>query len=220
MTRGARRSCSGCATRRRSSTSRSRPLRALDPGRLRRVRGRQGDDRAAARHRRRRRRARPADRRRRRRWSTIDGKFGVRAELEDADAFEGTLAKIMDGLPEFSDDFTVTKPKAGDRFYGARDRRRRELRGRGRRTARSSSRTTRCSRARSPPASSWTPRARRARSSRRPTPSSSPMPRSRGSGAGSRRWAAACSRGRSATCSTSASASTDGLTGRLELKIE
>ena len=48
----------------------------------------------------------------------IDGKFGVRAALEDPDAFEETLAKVMDRLPEFSDDVTVTKPKAGDRFYG------------------------------------------------------------------------------------------------------
>ena len=49
---------------------------------------------------------------------TLDGEFGVRAALADADAFEGTLAKIMDKLPEFSDDTTVTKPKQGDRFYG------------------------------------------------------------------------------------------------------
>lgn len=48
----------------------------------------------------------------------IDGKFGMRAELADPGAFEKTLAKVMDRLPEFSDDFTVTKPKAGDRFYG------------------------------------------------------------------------------------------------------
>jgi hypothetical protein len=48
----------------------------------------------------------------------VDGKFGLRAELEDPDAFEDTLAKIMDGLPGFSGDITVTKPKAGDRFYG------------------------------------------------------------------------------------------------------
>jgi hypothetical protein len=48
----------------------------------------------------------------------IDGQFGVRTELEDADAFEETLSKVMDQLPEFSDDVTVTKPKAGDRFYG------------------------------------------------------------------------------------------------------
>jgi hypothetical protein len=49
---------------------------------------------------------------------TIDGDFGVRATLADADAFEGTLAKIMDKLPEFSSGTTVTKPKQGDRFYG------------------------------------------------------------------------------------------------------
>jgi hypothetical protein len=49
---------------------------------------------------------------------TIDGKFGVRAELEDAAAFEKTLAKIMDGLPEFSDDVRVTKPAKGGGFYG------------------------------------------------------------------------------------------------------
>jgi hypothetical protein len=49
---------------------------------------------------------------------SIDGRFGVRAELEDADAFEGALAKIMDGLPEFSDDLAVTKPKGADAFYG------------------------------------------------------------------------------------------------------
>jgi len=50
--------------------------------------------------------------------ATIDGEFGIRAELEDADAFEDTLAKIMDGLPEFSDAITVTDPRRGDRFYG------------------------------------------------------------------------------------------------------
>lgn len=49
---------------------------------------------------------------------TIDGDFGVRAALADADAFEGTLAKIMDKLPQFSEGTTVTKPKQGDRFYG------------------------------------------------------------------------------------------------------
>ena len=47
--------------------------------------------------------------------ASIDGKFGVRAELEDAAAFERTLAKIADGLPEFSDDITITK--ADGRFY-------------------------------------------------------------------------------------------------------
>ena len=49
---------------------------------------------------------------------SVDGNFGVRAQLEDADAFEETLAKVMDRLPEFSDDVTVTKPRQGDRFYG------------------------------------------------------------------------------------------------------
>lgn len=49
---------------------------------------------------------------------TVDGQFGVRADLEDADAFEDTLARIMDGLPEFTDDVTVTQPRQGDRFYG------------------------------------------------------------------------------------------------------
>lgn len=49
---------------------------------------------------------------------SIDGDFGARAELEDADAFEGTLAKIMDELPRFADGTTVTEPKQGNRFYG------------------------------------------------------------------------------------------------------
>ena len=46
---------------------------------------------------------------------SVDGKFGVRAELEDAAAFQRTLAKIADGLPELSDDITIAK--AGGRFY-------------------------------------------------------------------------------------------------------
>ena len=50
--------------------------------------------------------------------ATIQGRFGLRAELEDAAAFEKTLAKVMDGLPEYSDDLTVTAPRKGDRFYG------------------------------------------------------------------------------------------------------
>jgi hypothetical protein len=50
---------------------------------------------------------------------TIQGRFGVRAELEDSDAFEDTLRKVMDGLPKLAgDDLTVTPPKDGDRFYG------------------------------------------------------------------------------------------------------
>lgn len=46
--------------------------------------------------------------------ATIDGHFGVRAELEDAKAFERTLAKIMKGLPELTGDLTV---KGGSPFY-------------------------------------------------------------------------------------------------------
>ncbi len=53
---------------------------------------------------------------------SIDGDFGMRSELEDADAFKQTLAKVMDGLPEFADGVTVTKPKQGDSFYGVADR--------------------------------------------------------------------------------------------------
>jgi hypothetical protein len=49
---------------------------------------------------------------------TIDGHFGVRAQLDDAKAFERTLAKVMKRLPEFADGLTVTAPKKGDRFYG------------------------------------------------------------------------------------------------------
>jgi uncharacterized protein DUF3352 len=52
---------------------------------------------------------------------SIDGDFGVRSELEDADAFKRTLAKVMDGLPKFADGVTVTKPKQGDSFYGVAD---------------------------------------------------------------------------------------------------
>ena len=50
--------------------------------------------------------------------ATIQGRFGVRAELDDPRAFQRTLAKVMDGLPEFSDDVTVTPPRGDDRFYG------------------------------------------------------------------------------------------------------
>jgi hypothetical protein len=52
---------------------------------------------------------------------SIDGDFGVRSELEDPGAFEGTLAKVMDGLPEFADGVTVTKPRKGSDFYGVAD---------------------------------------------------------------------------------------------------
>jgi len=49
--------------------------------------------------------------------ATIDGAFGLRAGLEDPDAFETTLAKVVDGLPQFTDDLTLTKPKQGSSFY-------------------------------------------------------------------------------------------------------
>jgi hypothetical protein len=50
---------------------------------------------------------------------TIQGQFGVRAEVEDAAAFEDTLGKVMEGLPKLAgDDLTVTPPRDGDRFYG------------------------------------------------------------------------------------------------------
>ncbi|HYH59958.1 MAG TPA: DUF3352 domain-containing protein [Thermoleophilaceae bacterium] len=48
----------------------------------------------------------------------IDGSFGTRLALEDGPAFQRTLAKIMVGLPRFADGVVVTRPKAGDRFYG------------------------------------------------------------------------------------------------------
>ncbi len=53
---------------------------------------------------------------------SIEGHFGARAELEDPAAFEDTLAKVMDGLPQFAEGVTVTKPKQGDRFYGIASR--------------------------------------------------------------------------------------------------
>ncbi len=52
---------------------------------------------------------------------SIDGDFGVRSDLEDPDAFEDTLAKIMDGLPKFADGVTVTQPRQGSSFYGVAD---------------------------------------------------------------------------------------------------
>jgi hypothetical protein len=49
--------------------------------------------------------------------ATIDGRFGLRAELENAAAFEKTLAKVMDGLPEFSDDVTIRRSKGDTPSY-------------------------------------------------------------------------------------------------------
>jgi hypothetical protein len=52
----------------------------------------------------------------------IDGSFGVRAELEDPRAFERTLAKVADVLPNFAEGagfgtVGLSKPKAGEDFY-------------------------------------------------------------------------------------------------------
>ncbi|MEA2407197.1 MAG: hypothetical protein QOE69_1316 [Thermoleophilaceae bacterium] len=52
----------------------------------------------------------------------LDGGFGVRADLEDARAFERTLAKVADVLPSFAEGagfgtVTLSKPDAGNRFY-------------------------------------------------------------------------------------------------------
>jgi hypothetical protein len=53
---------------------------------------------------------------------SIDGKFGVRAELEDPQAFERTLAKVADVLPSFAEGaglgtVRLSKPKRGRDFY-------------------------------------------------------------------------------------------------------
>jgi Protein of unknown function (DUF3352) len=53
---------------------------------------------------------------------SIDGKFGVRAELKDPRAFERTLAKVADVLPSFAEGagfgkVALSKPKAGGDFY-------------------------------------------------------------------------------------------------------
>jgi hypothetical protein len=53
---------------------------------------------------------------------SIDGKFGVRAELKDPKAFKRTLAKVADVLPSFAEGagfgtVGLSKPKAGEDFY-------------------------------------------------------------------------------------------------------
>jgi hypothetical protein len=53
---------------------------------------------------------------------SIDGKFGVRAELKDPRAFERTLAKVADVLPSFAEGagfgtVGLSKPKGGEDFY-------------------------------------------------------------------------------------------------------
>jgi Protein of unknown function (DUF3352) len=56
----------------------------------------------------------------------LDGKFSVRAELEDPAAFKRTLAKVADLLPQFAKgagagDMTIVKPKRGGDFYALAD---------------------------------------------------------------------------------------------------
>jgi len=53
---------------------------------------------------------------------SIDGKFGVRAELKDPQAFERTLAKVADVLPSFAEGagfgtVRLSKPKGSEDFY-------------------------------------------------------------------------------------------------------
>lgn len=49
----------------------------------------------------------------------VGGDFGLRAELEDPDRFEDTVASVMDGLPQLAGgDVTVTQPSRGESFYG------------------------------------------------------------------------------------------------------
>ena len=53
---------------------------------------------------------------------SIDGKFGVRAQLEDPQAFEGTLEKVADVLPSFAEGagfgtVGLSKPRGSQGFY-------------------------------------------------------------------------------------------------------
>jgi hypothetical protein len=53
---------------------------------------------------------------------SIDGKFGVRAELKDPRAFERTLAKVANVLPSFAEGagfgtVGLSKPSRGEDFY-------------------------------------------------------------------------------------------------------
>jgi hypothetical protein len=53
---------------------------------------------------------------------SIDGKFGVRAQLKDPQAFERTLTKVADVLPSFAEGagfgtVRLSKPKGGENFY-------------------------------------------------------------------------------------------------------
>jgi hypothetical protein len=56
----------------------------------------------------------------------VDGKYGVRAELEDPAAFERTLAKVADLLPRFAEgagagELALAKPRRGSDFYALAD---------------------------------------------------------------------------------------------------
>ncbi len=151
---------------------------------------------------------------------SIDGKFGVRAELEDPDGVRG------DAREDHGRAARVLRRRHRDRQGGRpllrrRDRRRQELRASGvaegalvvaNNPLLASEVATRGARGRRGPGG----RVRRGR----PTPSSSPTPRSRSSGAGSQALGGSLFTGPLGDLLTSASASTDGLTGRLELKIE
>ena len=53
---------------------------------------------------------------------SIDGQYGVRAQLKDPRAFERTLAKVADVLPSFAagagfGSMRLSKPGGGSRFY-------------------------------------------------------------------------------------------------------
>ena len=53
---------------------------------------------------------------------SLDGKFGVRADLKDPQAFERTLAKVADVLPSFAEGagfgtVRLSKPKGSQKFY-------------------------------------------------------------------------------------------------------
>jgi hypothetical protein len=57
----------------------------------------------------------------------LDGKFGVRAELDDPPVFEKTLARVADLLPRFAKgagagDMEIAKPKDGGDFYALENR--------------------------------------------------------------------------------------------------
>jgi hypothetical protein len=53
---------------------------------------------------------------------SVDGNYGVRAEVEDPAAFRRTLARVADVLPRFAEgagmgDVALAKPKGGSDFY-------------------------------------------------------------------------------------------------------